>query len=416
MFSTTLALRLSTVVFISLALVLPAQAAQIEVDPRPEAAVFDEEAPNDEVAAEGAVEPEVQAVAVAKPVARPKAKRGVKPQHRPKHDKSRQIEPSLTAPPKPKIHFPSLDNLGLWLGRGLLLILVVGALGTAGVYRWRLGGSTLAIEDLNVRRRSGEAQIQRLKEEVGSQKRRADQADDGQRRAVAANQDLAKRLAAAEAEGERLRSELSWATVRSQMLEMAQNRLAADPDVELDMEDNELPDDPSEEARLAEEAKRLKDHLATLRKAGKRKQSQVVFQDVLNGEEQDVFWSALKWTRRNKLYLHPQVSMGEFLRAKDGSLKDKLFRAFNARRVDFLVSDWNWKPVLVIEHQGSGHFQGNWRLHDAVKRLVLGLAGLPLVETFDGQEDDIIHEKLDVAFSQVRSLAVNVEALERRAK
>ena len=323
----------------------------------------------------------------------------------------------MAPPPEPKGHFPSLDALGLWLSWGLVLVSVVGGLGLAAFYRWRFGQSARTAEDLWRQRQGDLADVRRLKDEVAAQKWRAEQAEEGRRQAVAASQGLREHLAAAETEVERLRSELSWAPVRSQMAEIALNRLAADPYADLDIDEDELPDDRSEQERLAEEAKRLKDQLATLGKAGRRKQSQLALQKVLNGEEQDVFWSALRWAQQNKLWLHPQVSMGEFLKAKDSSLKDKLFRTFNARRVDFLISDSNWTPVLVIEHQGGGHRQGNWRLHDLVKGVVLRLAGLPLVETFEGEkDDDIIHPKLDAALAVARSRAAPIEPYGRGGK
>jgi hypothetical protein len=199
------------------------------------------------------------------------------------------------------------------------------------------------------------------------------------------------------------------------MEEIALNRTSADPDADLDMEDGEVPDDLSEQARLADEAKRLKAQLAILRTAARRLPSPVMLQDVLNGEERKVFRSALTWAKRNKLRLHPQASMDEFLTAGDGGLKDKVFRAFNARRVDFLICDWSSKPLLIIEHQGTGHRKGNWRLHDAVKRVVLGLAGLPLTETFKGEGDDVIHAKLDAALLQARPRAAVPEHYARRA-
>ncbi len=394
MLSTTPVLRLSPVMFLCLALALPAHASPNQVDPRvaPEAAGA--WAADNEVAVE--VEPvaEPEPEPVAKPKTRPK-RNAAKAQHTIVHDKPR-VRPVLPSEPRsePKVYSSSLTDFGRRLGWGVLLALAVGGLGAAGFYRRQLRRSALTIEDLQGRRRGGEANVQRLTAEVRNQEHRAVQAEDGQRRAIAANQDLLERLKAAEAEVRRLLFELSLAPVRSQMEEIALNRAVADPDADLDMEDEELPDDLSEQARLTEEAKRLKAHLAILRKAGKRSPNAVALQDVLNGEEQTVFWAALAWTKRNSLRLHPQVSMGEFLNAGGGGLKDKVFRAFNARRVDFLISDRNWKPLLVIEHQGTGHRKGNWRLHDAVKRVVLRLAGLPLTETFKGEDDDVIHAKL----------------------
>lgn len=129
----------------------------------------------------------------------------------------------------------------------------------------------------------------------------------------------------------------------------------------------------------------------------------VFFKAMLNEEEKEVFEQVYPWAQVNKMRLNPQVSMGEFLEARDCDHKSMVFGAFNPRRVDILVSDWRSNPLFVIEHQGSGHKKGNWRLHDAIKHRILGIAGLPLVETVKGEPDEVVHGRLDEALAEARA-------------
>ncbi len=77
-----------------------------------------------------------------------------------------------------------------------------------------------------------------------------------------------------------------------------------------------------------------------------------------------------------KMRLFCQVSLGEILASED----DPGFFAINNTRCDFLVIDSSGWPVVVIEYQGSGHFQGNSAERDEVKRIALKKAGVPTVE------------------------------------
>jgi Protein of unknown function (DUF2726) len=57
-----------------------------------------------------------------------------------------------------------------------------------------------------------------------------------------------------------------------------------------------------------------------------------------------------------------QTNLGEVLRSSD----DDAFRSINSKRVDILVVDQGGWPVVAIEHQGAGHYQGTAAARDAV--------------------------------------------------
>lgn len=77
--------------------------------------------------------------------------------------------------------------------------------------------------------------------------------------------------------------------------------------------------------------------------------------------------------------LMAQTSMGEFLSSPDR----QAYLSVNSKRVDMLVIDTFGMPVLAIEHQGSGHFQGDAPARDAVKREAMRKAGIEFLEIFD---------------------------------
>jgi hypothetical protein len=79
-----------------------------------------------------------------------------------------------------------------------------------------------------------------------------------------------------------------------------------------------------------------------------------------------------------------QTCLGEILRPAHqpfGSAdRDLAYRSINSKRVDFVVVDRRGMAVLAVEYHGDGHFQGNARLRDAVKREAFRSAGVALIE------------------------------------
>lgn len=91
---------------------------------------------------------------------------------------------------------------------------------------------------------------------------------------------------------------------------------------------------------------------------------------------------------KTRYRLLAEVAMGSFVGTSGGigsqKAQDRAFASFNSKRVDFLVIDAFGEPRLVIEYQGSGHYQNDAVERDAVKRLALKQAGIPLLEIHEG--------------------------------
>lgn len=80
-----------------------------------------------------------------------------------------------------------------------------------------------------------------------------------------------------------------------------------------------------------------------------------------------------------------QTCYGEFLKLKSRERNDdtnRAYRSINSKRADFVIIDAAGYPIVVVEYQGSGHYQGTAELRDAVKREACRSAGVALIEVF----------------------------------
>lgn len=78
-----------------------------------------------------------------------------------------------------------------------------------------------------------------------------------------------------------------------------------------------------------------------------------------------------------------QVSLGEIL----GSDDKQAYLAINSKRADFVIIDWSGLPIAVVEYHGSGHFQGDAVVRDAVKREACASAGIMFIELTESYSD-----------------------------
>ena len=114
---------------------------------------------------------------------------------------------------------------------------------------------------------------------------------------------------------------------------------------------------------------------------------------LLNKSEYKLLCQLEFWlrTRSDGHRLFAQVLLGEVLQIEDVNA----FRAINAKRCDFLIIDRFGWPVIVIEYQGSGHFQNHAVERDAIKRTALESAGITFMEILHGYEWDKVKLRLE---------------------
>ncbi|QIM62277.1 adenylosuccinate synthetase [Pasteurellaceae bacterium Orientalotternb1] len=87
--------------------------------------------------------------------------------------------------------------------------------------------------------------------------------------------------------------------------------------------------------------------------------------------------------------LFSQVSMGEFIQSKNVMA----FNLINRKRVDFLIVDQQYNPVVVIEYQGSGHYQNNAVERDAIKKECCRKANIEYIE-FKQNHDELDFQRV----------------------
>ena len=99
---------------------------------------------------------------------------------------------------------------------------------------------------------------------------------------------------------------------------------------------------------------------------------------VCNANEQAAYaaaWDIVRARQRKERVL-PQVSLGEIIIHPNG----RIHAAINSKRVDLLVTDAQFNPLVVIEIDGSGHYLSDYsRINDETKTLALRSAGIPLL-------------------------------------
>ncbi|MFC2502578.1 MAG: DUF2726 domain-containing protein [Cardiobacterium sp.] len=99
---------------------------------------------------------------------------------------------------------------------------------------------------------------------------------------------------------------------------------------------------------------------------------------VCNANEQAAYaaaWDVVRARQRKERVL-PQVSLGEIIIHPNG----RIHAAINSKRVDLLVTDAQFNPLVVIEIDGSGHYLSDYsRINDETKTLALRSAGIPLL-------------------------------------
>lgn len=101
--------------------------------------------------------------------------------------------------------------------------------------------------------------------------------------------------------------------------------------------------------------------------------------------------------------LMAQTSLGELIRPSgtQGTAADRRrgFAAINSKRLDFAIIDRFGYLVLAIEYQGSGHYQTESFMRDAVKREALRKAGVAMFEIPTRFDPDTIRASVTEALA-----------------
>ncbi|MDU3075308.1 MAG: DUF2726 domain-containing protein [Mixta calida] len=115
------------------------------------------------------------------------------------------------------------------------------------------------------------------------------------------------------------------------------------------------------------------------------KEENTAERQLMNKSEYVVFCrlEALLAKTHSSYRVFAQVSLGEIL----GSDSKPAYWAINSKRADFVIIDRTGQPVAVVEYQGTGHYQGDASVRDAVKREACKSAGIAFIELSAGYSD-----------------------------
>jgi hypothetical protein len=121
-------------------------------------------------------------------------------------------------------------------------------------------------------------------------------------------------------------------------------------------------------------------------------------QSVLNKSEQKIYWLLVKIIKNhNSIKLFPQISLGEILASKNG------YKTIQCKRVDFCITDKWFNPIMVVEYNGLGHYQGNYKERDDIKEIATTSAGIKYVAI----KDDNVEPQLKLIDTTLKSLTAN---------
>jgi len=76
------------------------------------------------------------------------------------------------------------------------------------------------------------------------------------------------------------------------------------------------------------------------------------------------------------------------------SPSENAFRSINSKRVDALVVDSGGRPVLAVEYQGTGHYQGTAPGRDAIKKEALRKAGVGYLEVLHTDDFSLVRLRI----------------------
>lgn len=121
---------------------------------------------------------------------------------------------------------------------------------------------------------------------------------------------------------------------------------------------------------------------------------------LLNKSEIRLFKILHNITPEN-FHVFSQVSYGEFLRCAS----NRKFWTINAKRADFVICDYEFNVVAVVEYQGSGHYGSTRKSHenaksrDRAKLKALTEANIPMVEIPPKFNSELIVGSLEFVFN-----------------
>lgn len=113
---------------------------------------------------------------------------------------------------------------------------------------------------------------------------------------------------------------------------------------------------------------------------------------LMSKDEARTFYAAERAVKSMgaKCRVMAQVNLGEILSCPN----KQAFSAVNSKRVDILIVSQFGDPIVAIEYQGHGHYQGDAPARDAVKKEALRQAGIAYLEVAPGDDGQQVQRQI----------------------
>lgn len=117
---------------------------------------------------------------------------------------------------------------------------------------------------------------------------------------------------------------------------------------------------------------------------------------IFNRSEQRVFHFLAEEVKAysRPLFVMGQTPLREIVRTDDQYVRGGGHYALSDRRVDFTITDDQGRVLVAVEYNGAGHYQNNALERDAIKRVVLEKAGIPLLVVKQGENPTDVRKRL----------------------
>ena len=110
-------------------------------------------------------------------------------------------------------------------------------------------------------------------------------------------------------------------------------------------------------------------------------------------QNESVFFDAIKASVPQKYHVFPQINLASFIdRTDNARYRNELFR-----NVDFLITDSEYAPKIVIEINDQSHFDRDRQARDEKVKKICEEAGIPIIKlwTSYGVNKDYIQKRID---------------------
>lgn len=108
-----------------------------------------------------------------------------------------------------------------------------------------------------------------------------------------------------------------------------------------------------------------------------------VVDKLLNAKEQIVFHELQRITKDNGLQVYPTHRLADVIKLGNTRVSDRVFQYYTKSHFDFVVTDHEMKPLMVVEYDGPHHSSPQQQERDSIKNDLCAQANLGILRVND---------------------------------